>query len=185
MDSRQCTTCKEIKPSTDFFARPTSKDGLHRQCKHCLKLKRRNKPRPVHHILTEKVCPRCGILKSENEFYHNVLRRDNRSLYCKKCDKEIHGPVSPEQDRKRRYFKEFGLTIEDYDRMLNDQGGRCAICKTDIPGKKYFKYFAIDHDHKTGKVRALLCQLCNQGLGHFHDSPEQLEAAANYIRRYK
>lgn len=60
----------------------------------------------------------------------------------------------------------YGLTVADYERMFAEQGGRCAICGTESPGA-HKKHFAVDHCHKTGRVRGLLCSPCNTNLGWF------------------
>jgi hypothetical protein len=73
----------------------------------------------------------------------------------------------------------YGLAYEDYLAMLNGQDGVCAICH------QHETYegldLSIDHDHSTGKVRGLLCQSCNTGLGKFRDSVELLERAKLYL----
>lgn len=66
----------------------------------------------------------------------------------------------------------------DYELMLRDQNGCCAICKTKPPKGKRLD---IDHDHSTGEVRGLLCGLCNRGLGLFKDNPNTLRSAADYV----
>lgn len=80
----------------------------------------------------------------------------------------------------------YGISEQDYERLLVEQGGRCAICRTDNPpswkGRKRATWH-IDHDHATGVVRGLLCFNCNSGLGHFKDSDARLIAAADYLRR--
>jgi hypothetical protein len=77
----------------------------------------------------------------------------------------------------------YGISLEEYERMLACQGGRCAICgSTDPCGKPTF---AVDHDHVTGEVRALLCNKCNPAIGMLGDDPERLEAAARYLRAFK
>ena len=72
------------------------------------------------------------------------------------------------------------LSQEDYDAMLERQGGTCAIC-----GNKPAdgETLARDHDHVTGRVRGLLCRGCNTGLGQFTDDPSRLRAAADYLER--
>jgi hypothetical protein len=65
--------------------------------------------------------------------------------------------------------------------MLKDQGGCCAICGTDTPGTSGI--FAVDHDHKTGKVRGLLCRSCNVGIGNLGDDPKRLKEAIRYLTR--
>ena len=94
-------------------------------------------------------------------------------------------PYKNPDDRRRhsranKYKNKYGITIEDYDRMLEDQGGRCAICRTNDPGGSGSR-FAVDHDHKTGKVRGLLCQNCNTGIGLLQDNVLILEQAIRYL----
>lgn len=86
--------------------------------------------------------------------------------------------------RKSALLKyEFGITLSDFNDMLSAQDGGCAICgQTQTrPGTKYL---AVDHCHTTGKIRGLLCDRCNRGLGFFKDSPELLVAAAEYLKRH-
>lgn len=88
----------------------------------------------------------------------------------------------PEAARKNQLKMKFGITPEDFSTMLVAQGGVCAICKGDNPIST--KQFHVDHDHKTGKIRSILCHHCNTGLGHFKDSPVLLRTAADYIDRH-
>lgn len=74
----------------------------------------------------------------------------------------------------------YGMTIEDYDLMLANQGGRCAICESGDSGRKGAR-FAIDHNHETGVIRGLLCRACNTGLGLLNDDPERIRNAAKYL----
>lgn len=70
--------------------------------------------------------------------------------------------------------------------MILEQDGKCAVC-SDAPnpdGPRNQRVLNIDHDHETGKVRALLCYNCNLGLGRFFDDPVRLEKAAAYLRSY-
>lgn len=84
----------------------------------------------------------------------------------------------------------YGIGHADYDRMLADQNGRCALCGTDAPGshtrgKGESKFFVVDHDHKTGAIRDLLCFKCNSGIGQLEDSIELLEAAVAYLKKHQ
>jgi hypothetical protein len=79
--------------------------------------------------------------------------------------------------------RKFGLTIAQIDAMLERQGGKCAICRTDTPGGR--GRFHVDHCHATGRVRGLLCSDCNLGLGRFKDDTELLQTAADYIAGQK
>lgn len=78
----------------------------------------------------------------------------------------------------------YGLTLEEFEEILELQGGVCAICKQ--PEKdRYKRRLCVDHDHETGKVRGLLCHMCNTALGKFSDDPDRLDAAAAYLRSYE
>jgi Recombination endonuclease VII len=69
-------------------------------------------------------------------------------------------------ERDRQYRKRYGITLDDYNRMLETQAGKCAICSTTTAGKKG-QAFAVDHCHVTNQVRGLLCIKCNARLGWY------------------
>jgi hypothetical protein len=74
----------------------------------------------------------------------------------------------------------YGITLEQYDKMFEEQGGVCAICDgINKDGRRLF----IDHDHKTGKIRGLLCCNCNRGVGSFRDSVNNLQRAIIYLSK--
>jgi hypothetical protein len=75
----------------------------------------------------------------------------------------------------------YGITAEDYDRMMDEQGGACAICKAEC---RIGLRLAVDHDHDTGKVRGLLCTHCNQAIGKLHDDPALIRKAADYLEKH-
>lgn len=98
---------------------------------------------------------------------YNRTKRDSVANY------ETHG-------RKHHLRRKYGITVSEYNRLLALQEGKCAICKTDCPGKGK-RHFHVDHDHLSGKVRGLLCVKCNMGLGSFDDNQALLWAAAFYV----
>jgi hypothetical protein len=82
---------------------------------------------------------------------------------------------------RERWLKgEYGLSLEEYDRMLARQGGLCALC-----ARKPKQRLVVDHCHDTRKLRRLLCRRCNAGLGHYDDSPVLLRLAADYIELWR
>lgn len=92
--------------------------------------------------------------------------------------------TNPERDRVIHLKKNYGLTSDDYDKLLEDQNGSCAICgRLPTGGATSTRNLHVDHDHKTGKIRGLLCQKCNPALGQFNDEPALLRAAAAYLEK--
>lgn len=83
------------------------------------------------------------------------------------------------ESRNERLQRQYSITEEQYEAIFQKQGGRCAICRC----QQHYQRLAVDHCHKTGMVRGLLCTNCNRGLGRFFDSPLRLGAARDYILR--
>lgn len=88
------------------------------------------------------------------------------------------------RQRNVRLRREFGITVDDYDKMLMEQGGVCKICRR--PPQKH--RLAVDHDHrhkgnKKESIRGLLCHCCNRGLAWFRDNAESLDRAAKYLKK--
>jgi len=82
-------------------------------------------------------------------------------------------------NRRKAILKyRYGITPEDFEVLFFKQNGKCAICRVE-----YHLTMHIDHDHVTGKVRGLLCNNCNRGLGHFKDSYQTLANAIQYLRK--
>lgn len=132
-----------------------------------------------------KKCTVCKEEKAESEFYKRRASKDNLQSSCKTCsfakNKQCYNPKTY---RKYHFKKLYGITLDDYDKMFMQQNGTCAICGSNDPAGRWGR-FCVDHDHKTDKIRALLCNGCNQGLGYFNDNPELLEKAAHYTRTFQ
>ena len=82
----------------------------------------------------------------------------------------------------------YGLSVAEYDAMLSAQGSVCGLChkaETHRSRNGEITRLAVDHDHATGSIRALLCHSCNVGIGSFYDDPELLIAAAEYVKRWR
>lgn len=88
---------------------------------------------------------------------------------------------SIEQQRKYHRKWKYGLTIEAFDSMFEGQGRACAACRTETPTTK--NKWHIDHCHNSGKVRGILCHVCNTAAGVAGDNPMVLRAIAEYLER--
>lgn len=140
-------------------------------------------------IIQNKKCPKCNVSKDTNDFHKNRSTKDGFARICRDCknsmarDRREKFPLSKrESDLKRRY----GMSLTEYDNLYEKQGGVCAICsnkETAIhsnTGRK--KMMSVDHCHKTGEIRGLLCSKCNRGIGYFNDNIDLLNKAIDYLK---
>lgn len=148
---------------------------------------------PVVERITSKPCSKCRVVKPLDEFGAELRRPDGVRCHCKACGAQLsrrHRETSDtyrqwvrRANRPRKLLSKYGLTPDEYDRLLAAQGGSCAICRADSPGGKHDDHFHVDHDHETGKVRGLLCNKCNVALGVFGDNLGGIERVVEYLRR--
>lgn len=115
-----------------------------------------------------KKCSRCKIEKTLDKYHKHVGRKLGVTEYCKDC-RNI-----------KMVSKRFNITEKQLVDLQNKQELKCAICQEH---KSTFKKgLSVDHCHKTGKIRGMLCSNCNNGLGRFHDSIEKMEKAIKYLK---
>ncbi len=146
-------------------------------------------------------CIQCGTEKPLELFHRERSRPNGRNRRCKECrnarnrehvannrERRMETMARWRRDNPDRYeraqraykLRSYGLTLEQYAALLQEQGGACAICGEPETGGWDL---AIDHDHATGIVRGLLCRRCNVGIGLLRDDADVAAAAADYLRR--
>jgi hypothetical protein len=113
-----------------------------------------------------KWCPGCETIKPHSEWHRNKRTHDGLVNHCKTCRKA--------EGRAHNLKSKYGLTVDQLEQMLAGQVGVCPICLSAKPQH-------VDHDHKTGKVRGVLCFACNAALGQFKDRPDAMRRAAAYV----
>lgn len=120
-----------------------------------------------HHLKKGKICPTCRKKNISGGVYHKACNK-KRAKYG-------------DQNKKKNWVLEklYGITFEHYSEILKKQDNKCAIC-CGTSGKRSL---SVDHDHKTGKIRGLLCDNCNHGIGKFQDNIELLEEVIKYLKR--
>jgi hypothetical protein len=176
--TKRCSKCGEVKPLSAFHRTVRTRDGRNRVCKECRKLE----PRYSYPISVEtKQCPKCLEVKSATAFSRDSGHKDGLTTFCKVCCRSL---FPPEYARERKYRREYGLSIADYERMLAAQGGVCASCGSPDPGWSH-KHFAVDHDHRTGKVRALLCFRCNTVIGLINEDLLVHAMLGEFLRKHQ
>jgi hypothetical protein len=116
-----------------------------------------------------KKCTCCRLEKTFADFY------SKRQSWCIKCTQEYQST----KGRSKQLSKRYGISILDYNKMLEKQDYCCAICKTHISNLTV--NLAVDHCHNSMRIRGLLCYNCNSGLGRFKDSIKLLQEAAKYL----
>ncbi len=113
--------------------------------------------------LEKGLCRACGGSKENQDIQH-----------CNKCRRRVRS-----SGLKRLY----GISIDEYEQLSERQGHVCWICKGKVTSKN--GNLLVDHSHKTGKIRGLLCTKCNAGIGGLGDSIEMLERAIDYLKHFK
>jgi hypothetical protein len=121
---------------------------------------------------------RCGGCRQHRplEAFHRGATR------CRDCKREYDRQRNATNKRERQdraRLRRYGLTALDFDRLWSEQGGRCGACAVTMDDSCH-----VDHDHRTGAVRALLCGPCNLALGHAGEDPDRLRAVADYAERW-
>lgn len=145
-------------------------------------------------MVTFKKCLDCNGLYSICNFTKDVSKKDGKNIYCKNCcrrklrQRNMSEEYKKKRNKSRYKYKDaergymlktrYGITLEEFNQIFESQGKTCPICKRD---KSCGKNFVVDHSHKTGKNRGILCNRCNVGLGSFKDSIELLQEAINYL----
>jgi len=143
-----------------------------------------------------KRCGKCKEYKPLGDFYSLKNSRDGKGYRCKPCDSQAKikwikdNPEKYQESQRRNNLKQkYGITLEEYYSLLDKQGGVCAICGVDKNcydskgAGGLIDNFAVDHCHRTGKVRGLLCNQCNRGLGMLGDNLENLKKAYEYLQK--
>lgn len=163
-----CTKCGVEKTAAEFFRdrrRKYTPSGGFKWCKECASnaAKGRRERNPEH------------LQAMERASYKKHIGENRAARW--------------ERNRRHTLKYKFGMTLEDFREKLKAQGYACKICDTELleamDGRLRLRTACIDHDHATGKFRALLCNGCNVGLGRFGDSEDHLIRAAEYLRGHR
>lgn len=188
---KKCNRCK-VEKEIEEFKNPNSKT-----CKKCREVSKKSydckkngelpKYAQVQQLLEDAyqrgnfVCKICKIEKSLDNFgKHSNNNKYNISRVCKDCSRETN---------KFSKLLGYGISKDEFISKLEEQNYKCKICDSEIKYMSRYKdkygSACVDHDHKTGKIRGLLCSSCNRALGLFKDSISITENAHKYLVQYK
>lgn len=150
----------------------------------------------------KKQCSVCKIFKLTNQFHICKKRKDGIEYKCKKCKSEYNSnfytgnikhiektkEYNKRNQRKVRncdLLRDFGITIDEYEKMLTNQNNKCKICNKEetVKNKKTNKLrmLCVDHCHKTGKIRGLLCNRCNSAIGLLYEDSTIINNCLKYL----
>lgn len=194
----RCVTCGKKKLIWKVALRENSGNG----CWKCYQKNRysearKDAPSPqLHRGMEDITCPKCLETKLADEFYRCSSGIGGRTSWCKNClnerekakAKRLRADQGPEGQAFRKRHKNhalrtnYGITLDDFNVMLERQNETCAICRNKFSKKEEP---CVDHDHLTGKVRGLLCRKCNTLIGLAKEKVTTLLRAVHYLRKHK
>ncbi|MCC5475101.1 endonuclease VII domain-containing protein [Streptomyces sp. JA03] len=171
---KRCSRCKQHKPRAAFARNKAMRDGLQVSCRECASAyhqqrqvaKGRNVRPGVNVPPGHKYCRTCGEIKPHSEWTRNSSASDGLATLCEAC-KAVKG-------RQHHLKCDYNLTEAERDAMIASQRGLCAICPDAPP-------VHVDHCHKTGRVRGVLCFNCNSAIGKLRDDPDVGRRAVAYL----
>jgi hypothetical protein len=162
MDSKKCCGCKQVKSTTEFYKNKSYKDGFQSYCKPC------------------------NTANNEKYYQDNKDSVDGYRKQWRKDDRKKNSTKWLAYELKAR-LRRFGTDLEWYEKQNEIQDGRCAICGK-IEDAKHQNgspvSLAVDHNHTTGKVRGLLCRLCNHALHNLDKDRGWAQKALEYLEKY-
>lgn len=199
-EAKVCRDCRVVKPVDDFYKKRVGPTGIQQYlswCKLCSNRRSRGYRSPVMaspQPMT-KVCPECTEDKPLSEYNSRRTGRQagQPEAYCRPCQSSrvrTWEQRNPERyrDLKRVHYerkgrdtvfqRKYGITVQQRDEMLDEQGGRCVGCCVAFTEAQPP---VIDHRHDDGCVRGILCRPCNVVLGLLQDDPVRLRRLANYL----
>ena len=161
---KKCSKCSQVKEVAEFYRNKRQKDGLRSECKLCAALYDSTRD------------PKLIKLRCHNWYVNNKTINKDR------CYQWNHD--NPKKRKSHVLKHTYNITIEEYDNLLKSQNNLCAICGQSETRKLKNKIcqLSIDHDHKTGRTRGLLCNRCNQFLGYIDDDIGKLLNAIKYLQ---
>ena len=131
----------------------------------------------------KKTCNTCGVEKPIAGFYKHKDFKDGRRVKCSSCTQKAGAEYRKKNKEKFKFYKikaSYGLSAEDYNKMFAAQKGCCKTCGAHT--STVDRGLCVDHEHKTGKVRGLLCNNCNMAIGKVKENVEVLQNIIQYLR---
>jgi hypothetical protein len=183
--TRVCKKCEIDKPLESFEKSPRYRDSRMPVCRDCRKAyKEVLYAKPKKSTGEMKFCLGCQAHIPVEAFTKDRRSPDGLAPRCKWCRSDTRKSNDGRDSRliKDRYLKwKYGISLDEYEAIKDSQGGVCAVCGNG-QGQDGRKYLDVDHCHRTGKVRGLLCSHCNRALGLLSEDQSRIRKLADYIQ---
>ncbi|KKN64899.1 hypothetical protein LCGC14_0487330 [marine sediment metagenome] len=162
---KRCPDCEKELRSGEFYTNKSKKGGLSSYCRECTRRQSRK------------------YRKNNLAKCHGYERKYRRTEQGQKISRETARKYRQSEQGRRVHRRnqlriKYGLTPEQHEQIYLDQNGCCALCGDLVA----YDRVNVDHDHRTSRIRGLLCNRCNHGLGSFGDTLEGLQKAVNYLK---
>jgi hypothetical protein len=198
---QECSLCAKVKPFSEFSGDKKRIGGIRGACKECRAGYRRSwsgqrlvrlREDARAEMGTTQTCVRCEKVKPLCDFPAHPTSRTGVSKKCRECiardaTKEVKLTAVPGYRHDRTLRRSYGIGREEYLTILEAQGGVCAICRK--PERRKIARgkptnLCVDHNHRTGKIRGLLCAGCNAAIGHLNDDIAVVVALIDYLKMH-
>jgi hypothetical protein len=209
MKTKICTVCGIEKPLSEFNKGKNYKLGVRSSCREC-EIKYSKDYRKLH---KDKIIEYSLKNKEKIQDYHKSWYKENKEIQLASCHKrykekreqilgqckdyyqshkkeiKMYPSSNPDQKKDRYLQRLYGITLEQYNQMLESQNRVCAICgqpETTVNKRgNCIQDLSVDHNHETGKVRGLLCRKCNRILGDAKEDINIFNSATNYLNLHR
>lgn len=150
---KNCTSCKEVKPVSEFHVSTTRPNGT---------------------IVYQPRCKACYNTHYITKWHEQDAKTKSKEIFRRKHK------YNSDWHKNQRLIKKYGINLEEFDAMYQQQAGRCAICDTGVSADK----ICVDHCHDSGQVRKLLCHNCNTMLGLAKENTRTLQRSIEYLKEH-
>jgi hypothetical protein len=130
--------------------------------------------------MNKKMCTKCEKEKSLTEFTKNKWKKDGHASECKSCRREYR-KTHKEIGRRHTFKYRYGISLSEKLKIIKNQGSKCSICGKFLDLNNPFKVH-MDHNHRTKKIRGVLCSRCNHFLGYVRENIVYLEKVIIYLK---
>lgn len=181
---KRCPRCRATKPVEEFGPNKSRKNGRSGFCRICDRLSKKTYKRGPQGRVKDRQSKIKRMTAWQKTPEGRAKRKAYHSSFRGQCARDLYKGAEVKERRRTAQLKQkYGLTLERFSQMLKNQKGTCMTCQVILTSKRGYRGVCVDHCHRTGRVRGILCWRCNVLLGHVNDDPKLLRRLALYLER--